>query len=164
MGISGPEQNEDKSHQNELTLARASELHNDAEPAVNAAEGSGSLPTAQSRHSVDHCRRVGGSDSPPTDLELFSNRIDGLSANPLGGRSSSSQYNYHSEDLPRFDRNMGSSSSEDARPSRQSTGQYPLKINYRFASPSLEASLLHRMDERQRLQVRIRPFYTLQRF
>lgn len=134
MGISGPEQNVDKSPQHELAVGKAA---SDSEPAgVNAAvavadlAGAGSLPTALSRHSIDHCRRT-TSGSAEADPPLLPER-------------------FNDEDLPRFAMNMGSSSSEEAR---QSTGQYPVRIHYRFASATLEASLLRRMEERQRLQV-----------
>jgi len=157
ISLSGPEQDEDKSHGesefpgNEWAVV-ASELHNDSEPGVNAAAGS--LPTALSRHAIDHCHR--------TRSVLRFNNIDGSAATllapvPAAGTSSSrsSQHqDLEAVDLPRFTRNMGSSSSEDARHSRQSTDQYPVRINYRFASASLEASLLQRMEARQRLQVR----------
>lgn len=56
------------------------------------------------------------------------------------------------EVLPRFPL-MVPGSSGDARHSRESTDQYPRRIEYKFASASLEASLLQYMEERERKQV-----------
>lgn len=56
------------------------------------------------------------------------------------------------EVLPRFPL-MVPGSSGDARHSRESTDQYPRRIEYKFASASLEASLLQYMEERERKQI-----------
>lgn len=167
--LSGPEQDVDKSHEvpefspNELAIV--ARLHNHSEPGVNAATAAGSLPaSALSRsHSFDHCYRTGSRAAPTVQpVGSFSTnpvRSTALArpGNDCGSSSRSSQNNQQEAAGPPGFAYMGPSSSEDAagRHSRQSTDQYPRRIHYRFASADLEASLLQRMEERQRVQVMI---------
>jgi hypothetical protein len=159
----GPEQKVDDATrvepeppQHELQQAVAE--HNESEQGFNA----GSLPTALSRiYSIQDCTTgtAAAAATPPStstdprptvrfDIEA------GGSAPPVLERAGSSEPP-SLDDLPRFAPMADyTESSDDAwTTSRQSTDQYPVRINYRFASANLEASLLERMEQQQRAQV-----------
>ena len=158
--LSGPKQIvEDATHdlaqeppQNEQPLAVAE--CDESDQGLSA----GSLPTALSRiYSIQDCTIRTAATAPlPASIDPTRRtarfHIEGGSANIPESAGSSEPTSLN--DLPRFAPLMANTeSSDDARPSRQSTGQYPIRINYRFASPDLEASLLERMEQRQRMQV-----------
>lgn len=131
-----------------LVAAAAELLHNESpEP--------GSLPRALS---IDHRSRTGAPAPIATQRQYYHchGPSSGTVLAPSSSNSPRSSQLYESEaatrnddQLPRF-AHMGSSSDDAAR---RHFDQYPVRINYRFASPSLEASLIQRMEERQRVQV-----------
>ncbi|KAG0608436.1 hypothetical protein M758_8G105500 [Ceratodon purpureus] len=136
--------------QNELQ--QAVEVHNESEQGFNA----GSMPTALSRIYSIQDRTTRTAAAPPSTSAdprpTIRFNIEGDQPATILERAGSSEL--HSlDDLPRF-APMGdyTESSDDAWHSRQSTDQYPVRINYRFASARLEASLLERMEQRQRVQ------------
>lgn len=106
----------------------------------------GSLLRARSRCDSD----LAGAETTRTPAVRFN--VEGTLLPPVSSHSSQIYELIAPKDLPRLPP-MVPGSSDDAGHSRESTDQDLARINYRFASSSLESSLLQRMEERERVQV-----------
>ncbi|XP_024358953.1 uncharacterized protein [Physcomitrium patens] len=106
----------------------------------------GSLLRARSRCDSD----LAGAETTRTPAVRFN--VEGTLLPPVSSHSSQIYELIAPKDLPRLPP-MVPGSSDDAGHSRESTDQDLARINYRFASSSLESSLLQRMEERERVQI-----------